>query len=343
MKKFLRHKDLSVLIVTYGDHREFLKKSIESLFQFEKYISNIIIVQNGIQYDLNNFLGTLRKNDISIIKIVNEENLGSAGGFKIGVEKALDISGDTLLILDDDNYVPNESFNRLVNLNLDTYESLYGKKIAFSLYRPQHDQDKTKFERNYDFNLEYFKNTVNQFSFLHKFNRNKEKDYRKIDDICKLTVAPYSGLCIRKKFIKDNEMIESSYFVYSDDTRFTARLTLNGIRILQLKQLYAIDMEESWYQKDVADIAQENDVMLFLKMDDVKDLWRPFYRVRNGVDLSRRVFKKGKIIFWINFIIYLIAPFFLYMPKNKKGMRNYLLFVKAVLSGYRGHLGKVIF
>lgn len=337
---YLRDHDLTILIVTYDDRRKFLKKSIEELNKQKKYISNLIIVQNGIEYDMNLFMQEIT-NKISTKFVINKENSGSAGGFGIGVKEALHTSGSKILILDDDNYVSAESFKKIIQMDNKFLTDSYGEKIALSLFRPQHDQDEKKFQRNYDFSYNFYKNTISQFSFIHKFQKAKMRKVRLDESISELVIAPYSGLLVEKRLISELEPIKQEYYVYGDDTRFTARMTQSGIRILQRQDLTAIDLEDSWYQNDKSKINKKNDVKLFLEMKDKTKLWRPYYRLRNAVNVSKEVFRTNNFLFVINLILYVVVPFFIYMPKNKMGFKNYKLFLRAVYSGIRGDLGRI--
>lgn len=339
---YLKEKELTILIVTYGDRRKFLKKSLKMLEKVSEYVQNIVLVQNGVVYDLRKFLDSINLTNIDYYQIVNNQNLGSAGGFKIGIEKALQVSGQSLLILDDDNFVPLATFDALKNLDYLDLQKKYGNKIAISMYRPEHDSDSKKFQRNYDLNHIFFENTVHKFSVLHKLPFTKFKTQRVIKNVAESYTVPYSGLIVAKNDLKNIEQINSQYFVYCDDTRLTARLSQSGVRILTFENIVAMDQENSWFQSNhIKKQEKENDIALMLKMGKKEDLWRPFYQVRNGVCNSRQVFQKNKLVYWVNLLIFIIVPFFVYMPKNKLGLRNYLFFVKAVRMGHLNLLGKL--
>lgn len=337
---FLNQHDLTIVIVTYGDRRKYLRKTIPALTQFQDLISNIILVQNGQSYDLQVFINNLKINGLKIVPIIEQDNLGSGGGFSVGLQKALLMDGSKVLILDDDNYVPEESFKKMREDSFEKKMRSYGDKIAISMYRPQHDQDVNKFLRDYDYNINFLQNTVCQFSLMHKINKNGSIKKRLCKDIAELAIAPYSGLVLSKSYISSVEKIQINYFVYGDDTRFTARLTQSGVRIVSPKEIYVIDLEKSWYQAERGTFCQKNDVQLLLSMERKDELWRPFYRIRNGVCSSKEVFKKNPFIFWGNLILFIIGPFFLYMPKTKRGFKNYIYFLRAVWDGIMRNLGR---
>lgn len=334
---YIEENDLSVLIVTYADHRKYLKESIKRLEKYSKYISNVIIVQNGVKYNLSEFINNQEAQGLRFVEIVNEENLGSSGGFGLGIDKSLHVDGKMLMILDDDNYVPEDSFNNIRGINISNLESHYNSKIAISLNRPLHDRDFNKFERDSDHDASFFYNTICQFSFLHRISYKSYSRKRLCKNIAEMYVAPYSGLVINKEFIREVEPIQENYYLYGDDTRWTARLSESGVKILSMKNIYSIDISQSWNKEEKQN---KNDVWQFLNIYDRHDLWRPFYTIRNGVYSSKKVFKRGNLVYYVNLFIFSLVPFFVYMPKNKIGLRNYKYFIMAVVDGSRGRLGK---
>ncbi|MDO7806021.1 glycosyltransferase [Lactiplantibacillus pentosus] len=340
--KYLQENQLTVLIVTYQDHRDFLTEALAKLNCQAKFIKNVIIVQNGAEYDIKDFIESLAIDELNFITIVNSKNEGSAGGFGIGIEKYQTVGAPKLLILDDDNYIPNETFEFLANLDDSKVRAVYGDKIAISLYRPQHDMDKSRFERKQDVNEHFFENTVHKFSIMHKLHSKRDYTIRPVQEVCETFIAPYSGIILEKKDIVNIEPIQRSYYVYGDDTRFTIMMSRSGVRILKFKQAVSIDLEHSWYQDNTKDGGKEkSDVQLMLETDNAKELWRPFYQIRNGVYTGKKLFKKNNLIFYLNLFIYCIMPFFVYMPKTRSGFRNYRFFLKAVCNGMLGKMGEI--
>jgi hypothetical protein len=87
-------------------------------------------------------------------------------------------------------------------------------------------------------------------------------------------------------------------------------------------------------------MSYKNSVDAMLHVEKFADLMRPFYQIRNAVNTSNTVLKTKPVLYFVNYYIYLIIPFFVYMPKNKMGIRNYKVFWKAMTDGQRGRLGK---
>jgi hypothetical protein len=152
---------------------------------------------------------------------------------------------------------------------------------------------------------------------------------------------PYSGLLIEKQLLNGVEPVQRNYYLYGDDTRYTLRLSQAGVRFLTFQNIYSRDLERSWYQSDNQVVmSYKNSVDAMLHVEKFADLMRPFYQIRNAVNTSNTVLKTKPVLYFVNYYIYLIIPFFVYMPKNKMGIRNYKVFWKAMTDGQRGRLGK---
>lgn len=338
---YIEKKELTVLIVTYAKRWEYLKISLQHLLSYKQYIANVILVQNGNDYNLQNYLTAEHLDELSLKLIVNQNNEGSAGGFGIGIETAQQVRGKYLLILDDDNFLPVDSFENLQALDHLKLSSIYGKKIAVSLYRPDHDQNPEKFTSTTYISSDSYSNTVCDFSILHKIKRKSYLKTRAVASIAESFSIPYSGLLIEKQLLNGVEPVQRNYYLYGDDTLYTLRLSQAGVRFLTFQNIYSRDLERSWYQSDNQVVmSYKNSVDAMLHVEKFADLMRPFYQIRNAVNTSNTVLKTKPVLYFLNYYIYLIIPFFVYMPKNKMGIRNYKVFWKAMTDGQRGRLGK---
>lgn len=341
----LNKDSLTILIVTYSDRRKLVSKTIQSAIDiFHPVLKRIIFVQNGVEYDFNQFLSTLeieKLKELEIETIINDENLGSAGGFGGGIEKFIEVSkneDDYLLILDDDNHIPESTGESIKELDYKHCHDLYGD-FAVSMYRPFHDRDKNKFSKDWDYGKDFYYNTVSYFSIIHKFRNTSLKQKRIDPNTAQLFTVPYSGLIVPRKIIENTESVQTQYYLYGDDSRFTAQISLKGFSIISRENIISEDLEESWYQKDESEETPKNAIQLFIESEE-KDQMRPMYQIRNEIFTSKTVYKKSTLIFYINLIIYCVAPLFVYVKFDRKKIRNYKKFLKVVSDGLHGRLGK---
>ena len=99
-----------VVVVTYGERWPLLKKTLDSIMK-HKRIDEVIIVQNGLEYDLQSKISSFPKLKL----IINEKNEGSAGGFYVGLKYLKNKSEHNfnVLIMDDDNIIDDNAFKAL--------------------------------------------------------------------------------------------------------------------------------------------------------------------------------------------------------------------------------------
>ncbi len=76
---------ISVVTVTYGKRWHLLKQALESVINNE-LVSDIFIVDNGSKDNIEILSKTINSEKIRVIK--TGENLGSAGGYYIGMKTA---------------------------------------------------------------------------------------------------------------------------------------------------------------------------------------------------------------------------------------------------------------
>ena len=90
--------------VTYANRWCHLEQVIPAILS-ESLISELIIVDNASTYDLKAKIKVTFPNDTEKIRVLTQtENLGSAGGFSIGLKKAYELNAEFVYLLDDDNY-----------------------------------------------------------------------------------------------------------------------------------------------------------------------------------------------------------------------------------------------
>jgi GT2 family glycosyltransferase len=124
-----------VVTVTYGNRFYLLKQVIDAALS--EGIYKIIVVDNNSELESKNKLMEYEKLLNGKIKVLYlDDNYGSAGGFKKGLEEAYnDSECEFIWLLDDDNYPVNGSLKNL----LDFWDSLRienkEEKIALLSYR----------------------------------------------------------------------------------------------------------------------------------------------------------------------------------------------------------------
>lgn len=315
------------VIVTYGNRWKLLSKTLESIMT-HKEINEIIIVQNGVTYNL----ATKLKNYSRVKLIINEENLGSAGGFSAGMNelyKRVD-SDFNIILMDDDNELSSSVFDKL-RVAEELHD--YSDKHIWSLFRPNVQSDE-QFKNDYEVTKESFYNTINGFTVEHILGRNRQKVEREYKDVVKIITAPYSGLIFQAELLKKIGLPNKDFYLYSDDIDFTWRISQNGYKIFQYQDAQAYDQGIAW--QVLTESNKKNRGAFF----STEEIYRPLYTYRNEVYIAYNELKKNSLMFWLNYYALQLWMLVSYMPKNKEGYQKFKLLRKSMKYGVRGLLGK---
>ena len=102
---------LGAIIVTYN-RLELLKECIAACLKQTNKFEKIFIINNASTDGTYEYLEELKYEELEIIH--SKENLGGAGGFYLGVEKAKDADLDYVLLIDDDAIL-DEKYNEEIH------------------------------------------------------------------------------------------------------------------------------------------------------------------------------------------------------------------------------------
>jgi len=313
-------KNISVLIVTYGNRWHFLKKVLAKIKENEK-ISSIILVNNGCTYDLS---ASLEKEEFNVELIDLKENTGSSNAFHEGFKYFLENRNEALIwCLDDDNLPNNNSLEFLLeNINKQTAcVSLRDDRKKYELIAKGFDYKKT-FEGNNAFNSFEVKR------FFRKFKRIDSADKSLSITPIKIPHCYYGGLLLPREILNKIELPKRALFLYADDHIFTHGITKNNFNLLLIPKSQITDLEQSWFTKKPKGIL--NNPLLW--SDDI----RAFYATRNGIYFSKFYLCDNKAVFYLNGLIF-ISLFTLSCIRYSKPKRLKLI-LKAIYNGIRGDL-----
>jgi len=123
-------KSVCVVTVTYGNRAHLLEQVVDSCIK--ENVNRIVVVDNGSQEESKEKLIELVSVNGTLIDLVSlNENLGSAGGFKLGLKRARETSKcDYLWLLDDDNVPQEGALKSLFSAN--SYLSPFRKLVLVS-------------------------------------------------------------------------------------------------------------------------------------------------------------------------------------------------------------------
>ncbi|MGW0036411.1 hypothetical protein [Gordonia sp. NPDC003376] len=202
---------------------------------------------------------------MTVETVVCNSNYGSAGGYYIGIRRALESSkcdSELLVLLDDDNHIVAGRFDAVGELlSLDDSACLLHREMPTS-----------------DLNAR-----IGSVMYIDVFDRFARKIYRRptpeTGDM--VAYAPYGGLIISGTFLKNSGILpRPELLLYEDDTDFTYRLTRAGLKIstASASQLTIVDADSKWSSQ-----TEGNTKLPLVGMVKARDHERQYYSVRNRI------------------------------------------------------------
>lgn len=193
---------LGVVIVTYN-RLELLKECISACVNQNEKFEKILVINNASTDGTKDYIEKL---DYSNFEIINSEsNLGGAGGFYLGIEKAIEYDLDYLLLIDDD---------AILDIN-------YNKEIANYM---KEDNNESIFaysgsvKTNDIIQLDHRKHLHRGFKCINSNFDEYDLEYFDYD------LSSFCGLYISIDLIKKIGLPIKDFFIWFDDTEYSLRI-----------------------------------------------------------------------------------------------------------------------
>ena len=312
--------------VTYGNRFHLLKQVIDSALA--EGISKVIVVDNNSVPQSREKLKEYEKGLNGKIKVLYlDDNYGSAGGFKRGLEEAyIDSQCEFIWLLDDDNVPEKGSYKNLIC----AYEYLGNIEknvlISFRESNPNNILALTE-GASIGYKTNSFLNFHIKYWFINKINKiNKINAY----SILKSQIAPYGGLFLAKNVITKIGFPNEDFFVYADDHEWTLRMTNNNFNLYLCSESKLKDIDWTWTKSIAKNPHYEPEASEF----------KIYYALRNHVFLDKN-FIENKYIYFLNLSISLIYNYFIHLFLVPKiATKRFKLILRAVKDGLKGRLGR---
>lgn len=327
------------LIVTYSDRFHLVKTVIESCRS--EGIHRILVVDNNSDVTSKEQLRIYESENRDYVKVIYlNENIGSSGGFKVGLQEIYKESDcDFIWLLDDDNKPEKGSFKTLMEFWKNSDVKDKNKKLALLSYREARTSYREAIMRSKPYLVV---NSANSFLGFHiqelpqkvirvlKRRMNK-KVYKEDTSIRsgKIALAPYGGLFIHKDILEVIGYPDEKFFVYNDDHDWSYRITENKGAIYLLLDSIVRDIDESWDKK-----SNKESKFDILGKDNS---FRTYYSVRNRIFFEKKYLITSDFFYKLNLytfkFLYKIMAFL-------KGYKNKEVLDKAIRDGLNGVSGK---
>ncbi len=327
--------------VTYGDRFHLLKQSIDSLLK--QPVTHIIVVDNSSVPKCQQQLKSLRDNLQGKLEVVHlDENSGSAGGYRRGLQEAYqNNSCEFIWLLDDDNRPEAGALKALTDFWAGLIENDKEQRVALMCYREDREIYKEVVFKNKP-NLVIGRN--NSFLGFHVcslpgelMRRIKDTSSQKAknDDLAGqnyglVSAVPFGGMFFHKKLLNEIGYPNRDLFLYGDDWDFSYRITKKGGKIFLLLNSVIEDLEKSWHRKN-----RESLFKVYL-LENFED-FRLYYIVRNRIYFEKKHLMTHPVIYWLNKLILLIIVGLFGFHKKRNKIR---IIRRAIRDGNKGRLGK---
>ena len=204
------YKKIIAVVVTHN-RCKLLKRCIKKIKDQSIPPEEILVVNNGSTDDTEKVLKKLK------IKTINQNNVGSAGGWEKGIEFAVRNQYDAVWLMDDDGYPDKYSLEILKN-SID-------KKMACISSIVLKENNQQEFVFPYPVMNE--NNKPSLFKWPRKINNIKQLLKKSIDSKYPY-IHLFNGALIPINVIKKIGNVNKNYFIYGDDLDYTFRLMREG-------------------------------------------------------------------------------------------------------------------
>jgi glycosyltransferase involved in cell wall biosynthesis len=316
-----------------------------STLQEAERITEIIVVDNGSSEATQAYLCELERRDSRVRVVHFEKNMGSAAGFKAGLEAAIRADCDYIWLLDDDNRPERKALSVLLEAADSQQDcallSLRSDRQAYIEYAEDGDIEKA-FGRRHNFLGFSWQDTFKKFNFSGFKPAPAPKAERSRRRLV-VPYAPYGGLFAKRSHLQRIGLPREDFYLYEDDREYTSRLTAAHVPIYLIPASILRDIDLSWYMQAQGGYFLSPYVLLTPEREKRRRL---YYGVRNRVYLEKRAASRNLLEYHCNMLLYLgglglasLTGSALHRSLNP--LASYQVVLRAVKHGYTGHLGKI--
>jgi GT2 family glycosyltransferase len=333
-----QNASLSCLIVTYADRRDLLSAVIHRLHDMTPRIDNIVIVFNGVPYDVTVFVAD-NHGAVPIKAVILATNTGSAEGYATALSSAFQQTSSLYFwLLDDDNQPELDALDMLWTASHLTGQSpdvllLSLREDRWEYLKAAHTGERTGFR-------------TNAFSNFHlgEVLRRKLTGWRPFKlqvgvfpshPLVQISYAPYGGLMLHRNWLDRVGFPRKDYYLYGDDHEYTDRISKAGGRIYLCSASRVKDIDESWFFT--------NNVNCHYLLDPNTSALRAYFGLRNRVATEREHHVSSQLLYATNAFFFMSRNIIKAKTYwfNKKFLRRILLLMIAMKQGWIGKLDSI--
>ncbi len=332
----MRMSSVTAIMVTYGDRSDRCTETSEAALQAG--VEKIVIVMNKAAPSSKELLAKYAEEKPGVVLVDSPVNTGSAGGFAIGLAKAMELEADLFLLLDDDNKIKPDALQALVGSFRELAEVDPGAKIPPTLcsFRTS--------SRNHRYILSGMPESLvflQPGAAMNLDIRQYFKRRRWIADhspvpapqarFARMHYAPWGGLLLHRDTVEAIGLPDTALVLYQDDVEYTARIHAAGGLIYLVRDSHVDDIEPTWHSRGTAGRGAG-----FLI--STGDTLRLHYYTRNRAWLDRGMAHNAgdKVMLAINALAFVTYAAISALRTRK--FDEFMAILRGMSEGYRGNL-----
>lgn len=296
----------AVVIVTYN-RLELLKECLACVCGQTIPFSRVIVVDNHSTDGTAEFLAA--REDLDVIR--EPENLGGAGGFYDGLQRASQGEYDWVLIIDDDAMIAPDYMEKLLDY-ANAHTGIYG--LAGKVVTEGH------------IDVSHRRRITNRLLYLE--SNVTIGEYQKESFSC--DAATFCGLLLQGQKMREIGLPQKGYFLWYDDIEYCLRLQeCGGVTVVPAAVLHhkTVLSKEGMVTKGVLH----------------RIGWRQYYGYRNRYDTAKR--HLGSLSAWVilwQYRVFWLLSFFMTWKKEtrEQGRSNQKILHDVIKDCKAGKLGK---
>lgn len=296
----------AVVIVTYN-RLELLKECLACVCGQTIPFSRVIVVDNHSTDGTAEYLAL--RSDVEVIR--ERENLGGAGGFYDGLQRASQSPYDWVLIIDDDAMIAPDYMEKLLDY-ANAHTGIYG--LAGKVVTEGH------------IDVSHRRRITNRLLYVESNVATEE--YQKESFSC--DAATFCGLLLQGQKMREIGLPQKEYFLWYDDTEYCLRLQeCGGVTVVPAAVLHhkTVLSKEGMVTKGVLQ----------------RISWRQYYGYRNRYDTAKR--HLGSLSAWVilwQYRVFWLLSFFMTWKKEtrEQGRSNQKILHDVIKDCKAGKLGK---
>lgn len=331
MKHYADTKAVCAVILAYGNRPHLLRQVLPAVK--EQDVGCIIIVANAVSSETIDIIERFAKENPALVHVTSsQDNLGSAGGYALGLRVALTCSGRQFVwLLDDDNEpLPGsldtliQTYFQVVKYSQCSLPVLQSFRISLASQHRLLAKGGPFLPRPGSFIGFHWRNVLpTQIHSSAKIVNNCS-----LQDAVPIQWASYGGLFLPIWLVQEIGFPNERLFIDYDDFEYTYRISLSGGAIFLAKHSEILDLDTS--NKESGKYSE------FRKRINNLPPERVYYSVRNRIYLGKKLYPGAS--YTLNKWMYLAASAVLAIWNFR--LSRVALILRAVRDGEQGRLGK---